>query len=322
MSYTIPLPLGGARTTLDVIDPFSSMVQRFLRRDGLAGYEPETAATLLALFEQQDGPFALFDVGANIGLYSHLCGALFPVADVHAFEPTPTTAGICRAIAAANNLGVQVVEAAVSDQAGNAQLHLSETSDASNSLVAGFKQSVTSVTVESLTLDDYWRRTGVAPDILKIDVETHETSVLAGAMRLIEAHRPTVVIEVLRRRDGDQGPSIEAAFSELGYSYYPLSIESDWDPANAIRGSGTSERDWLLTPQPLAPDFADRWNDWHERLSRCTPDRNSRLSVTMSARAAYRRGGLTELWSSARRFARNDFIPALRRRRSASEAGE
>lgn len=312
MTYRIPLPAAGARSTLDVIDPFSSMVQRFLRREGLGAYEPETAATLLTLFEIQNGPFTMFDVGANIGLYSHLCAAMFGEARVVSFEPTPETADIARAIAAANDLRVEVVEAAVSDRSGRADLHLSETSDASNSLVEGFKQSEAAVTVDLVSLDDHVASTGVGPDILKIDVETHEPEVLAGARSVLAEQRPYVVIEVLRRRGGDQGVAIQAGVDELGYRYYELSATPDWTPREKIRGSGTVERDWLLAPDDLPADFGERWQRWFDRLSECTPDRNPRPPIIGAARAAYRRGGRRELVQSGRQFLVDDVVAPAR----------
>ena len=312
MTYRIPLPAGGYRNSLDVIDPFSSMVQRFLRREGLGAYERETAATLLALCDQRDAPFQLFDVGANIGLYSHLCAAMFANARVTSFEPTPEIAEIARTIASVNGLAVEVVEAAVSDESGTADLHLSQTSDASNSLVEGFKLSDGSVRVERLRLDDHVASTGVGPDILKIDVETHEPAVLAGAREVITEHRPHVVIEVLRRRGVDQGAEIQSAFEGLGYVFYELSGDPTWTPRDSIRGSGTIERDWLLAPAPLSDDFGDRWSSWSDALAACTPDRNSRPPIVGAARAAYDRGGLGELMRSGAGFFMDDVVsPAV-----------
>ena len=313
MTYRIPLPKGGDRTTLDIVDPFSSMVQRFLRREGLRSYEPETAATLLTLFEMQEGPFVFFDVGANIGLYSHLCAAMFENSEVHAFEPTPVIAEIARSIAYANSIDVQVIEAAVSDEAGTAALHLSNTSDASNSLEKGFKPSSDSLQVDRLTLDEYRRRTGSSPATLKIDVETHEAAVLAGAAELLLADRPFVIVEVLRRKRTEQGKAIQAAFAELGYEFYQLTATPDWVPQANIRGSGTVERDWLLAPSSLPPNFAERWSEWQQRLDQCGPDRNSRPPLGGAAAAAFRRGGATELVSSAGRFVAKDLVPLARR---------
>ena len=302
VTYRIPLPEGGRRTSLDVVDPSSSMVQRFLRREGLGAYEPATAATLLTLFELEPGTIRFVDVGANIGLYSHLCAAMFRDPVVHAFEPTPSTASIARAIARANRLDVEIVEAAVSDRDGRAELHLSQTSDASNSLVDGFKISHEAVSVELVRLDDHVARTGIAPSILKIDVETHEPEVLAGATETIRTHRPWIVVEVLRRRGTDHGPAVERALAGIeGYSFFPLSATPDWRPRQHLSGSGTVERDWLLAPVELPDDFAPRWQEWRRRLAACTPDRNPRPSVGHAVRLAHARGGWGEVFASARR---------------------
>lgn len=308
MSYRIPIPSPDGPRTLDVVDPFSSMVQRFLRREGLSAYEPETAATLLALFDVLGPGLRFWDVGANVGLYSHLCAALFEPAEVVAFEPTPDTAEIARAIARANHLDVDVVEVAISDRSGWATLYLSETSDASNSLVEGFKPAAGTVDVATVGLDDVLReRAGRAPDVLKLDVETHEVRVLEGAAEMLREARPYVVVEVLRRRGHDYGPDIERTLEGLGYVYYPLQIPSDWRPRTEVRGSGRIERDWLLAPEPLPDDFVDTFEAWRGRLAQCGRELNSRPPIRGAARAAWQRGGWREVVGSARRFV-NDSV--------------
>ena len=138
MTYLVPLPEGGRTDRLDLVDPFSSSVQRSIRRSGLASFEPETAAALLTLFEQADPDFVLYDVGANVGVYSAMAAAMFRPRAVHSFEPSPTTAEILAKIAWANGGAVTVHECALSDTDGEAALFLSPVSDASNSMVAGF----------------------------------------------------------------------------------------------------------------------------------------------------------------------------------------
>ena len=86
MTYLVPLPEGGRTDRLDLVDPISSSVQRLIRRSGLASFEPETAAALLALFEHADPDFVLYDVGANVGVYSAMAVAMFRPRAVHSFE--------------------------------------------------------------------------------------------------------------------------------------------------------------------------------------------------------------------------------------------
>ena len=235
MTYKIAVP-GGTRG-LDIVDPHSTAVQRSLRQGGLAAYEPPTLTTLLAIFEQESDALTFFDVGANIGLYAEVCAEGFRPQAVHAFEPTPTTAAVARAIVRANRLNVEIVEAALGDQSGVAVLHLSDESDASNSLVAGFKPSSESVTVTVRRLDGYVRATNVHPTVIKIDVETHEPAVLAGAVGTIAADRPYIVIEVLHRNGHDHGTEITAAIEPFGYSYYRWGATPDWVAHSVIAGA-------------------------------------------------------------------------------------
>ena len=93
MSFYTPLPRlpgqSGAEAYLNIVVGKSTAVQRALRREGLAAYEPPTVAAILAVMELQEPGFTFFDVGANVGLYSSLCAAMFDSGRVVAFEPTP-----------------------------------------------------------------------------------------------------------------------------------------------------------------------------------------------------------------------------------------
>jgi FkbM family methyltransferase len=304
VTYRIPLPAGGRVPTLDIVEPNSTAVQRFLRRNGLAAYEPPTLTTLLTLFDTQDDGFTFFDVGANMGLYALICASMFTPGAVDAFEPTPATVAVLRKAVRANRLEVNVIPAAVGAENGRATLHFSSKTDASNSMVEGFKESHGGIEVETLRLDDHVSRTGRAPNVMKIDVETYEPAVLAGAARTIEQSRPYIVIEVLHRRGRDHGIEITEAMAPFGYSYYELSASPAWTKRSAVEGRAKSlHNDWLLTPSPLDDEFDRRWQTWRARLESCTSDRNSRVPVALSIRAALRRGGVSEVVAAGRRYA-------------------
>lgn len=302
MSYKIPLPEGGRSTELDILEPNSTAVQRFIRREGLGAYEPSTAAAVLALCEQLGDGFTMFDVGANMGLYGSLAASVFDPDVVHLFEPAPTAAAVARRIMATNGLRAEVFEVAVSDSSGVGQLQLSPVSDASNSMVEGFRKATGVLSVTTDRLDDHVSRTGVVPQLLKIDVETFEPAVLRGGRHTIEHHRPFIVIEVLKRRGTDHGLEITELMANLGYHFYELSAAPMWEERDTITGSGTTDRDWLLSPEPLDPAFPARWEQWSGRLARCDVDRNPRVPLLASMRAAWGRGGFRELAATARRY--------------------
>lgn len=306
MSYRVPLPAGGRSKQLDLVSPNATSVHRAIRRGGLGAYETSTAAAFLAVCEWKDPGFVLYDVGANMGLYSAMAASMFSPRAVHAFEPTPETADVFGRIVRRNRLEtVQVHRVAAADTAGFAELYLSPVSDSSNSLVHGFRETDRSMVVETVRLDDVVERTGDRMDIVKIDVETFERSVLDGARTAIERDRPVVIIEVLRRKGRDHGVEISEFFAGLGYSCFELSGEPDWQPRDRLVGSGTTDRDWLLLPDGLPDELPAAWQRWRDRLGACTADRNPRVPVMTSVRAARQRGGWREVLATANRYRRS-----------------
>lgn len=302
MTYRIPLPAGGRLAELDIIEPNSTAVQRFIRREGLGAYEPPTAAAVLALCELAGDGFTMFDVGANMGLYGSMAAAMFDPSAVHLFEPAPESARVASEIVRRNDLAAEVFPAAAGDVTGRGSLQLSPVSDASNSMVEGFRDAIGTVEVDTITLDDHVARTGVVPDIVKIDVETFEPAVLRGAARTIGTHRPAIVVEVLRRRGTDHGVELTELMAPHGYHYYELSAAPTWEASPALRGSGTTDRDWLMTPERLDDRFPDRWEHWRRALAECGVDANPRVPIVSSVRAAWRRGGPTEVVATAKRY--------------------
>ena len=304
MTYRILLPEGGPHATLDIVEPSTTAVQRALRRDGLAGYEPPTMATLLALFATQDSGFVFFDIGANMGLYAATCASMFAPGRVHAFEPAPASAEVVRKISRANRLDLEVFEVAVGDANGTASLHLSDKSDASHSLVRGFKKSSGAIEVRTVRLDDHVRTTRAIPDVMKIDVETFEPQVIAGAARTIADSRPLIVLEVLKRRGRDHGEEITAAMEPFGYHYYPLSEEPDWQARQRVQGgsAGVGCNDWLLAPEPIDDSVGQAFDLYRRRLRACEARFNSRVPLTRAVVSAAKRGGVAEVVASGRRY--------------------
>jgi FkbM family methyltransferase len=302
MAYRIPLPEGGRSTSLDILEPNTTAVQRFIRREGLGAYEPPTAAALLTLCAMRDPGFVVYDVGANMGLYGQLAASMFSPKIVHSFEPAPASAKVAERIGRRNRLAMTVHQVALSDQIGTAALHISPVSDASNSLVEGFRDTDVHLDVVTTTIDAMVERTGDHPDIIKIDVETHERAVLDGARATIERDRPALIVEVLRRKGRDHGVEISEFFAGLGYRCFELGSEPDWHPRAGVTGSGTTDRDWLLLPDELPVDFPETWSTWRDRLAACTVDRNPRVPVMASIRAALRRGGWREVAATADRY--------------------
>jgi FkbM family methyltransferase len=241
-------------------------VPKRLASTGLAEYEPRAVECFLALTEVA-GPGAVLDIGANVGLYG-LLAATVGERDVRAFEPTPDLAAVARSAAAANGLGVVVEELALGREPGTATFFLSDKSDSSNSLAEGYRQSSHQLDVTVDTLDAYCARTGVVPALLKVDTETTEPDVLAGAERTIAEHRPWILCEVLpRRRTGE----LADVMAPHGYTWYHLA-DDEPQAVDRLDGDPTyAHLMYLFAPEPVDASFWARVRAWRQAVEAVQP---------------------------------------------------
>lgn len=163
-------------------------------------FEPRSLA---AWADMCESGATVIDVGAYSGLFSIAAAKLYAIPV--AIEPQPV---MCDRIAnncALNMVSFTVINAAASDQAGEARLGVNEavhlTSGASL-----LRKSGGGITVRTIRLDDL--ALGGRVSAIKIDVERAETLVLGGAMKVIEKHRPKLLIEAL---DDDAAAAIKRA---------------------------------------------------------------------------------------------------------------
>jgi FkbM family methyltransferase len=258
-----PREATAASRTITIRTPERTYITRLLEESGLAGYEPDTLACFLAAIEER-GSAPVFDVGANIGVFSWLAAALTP-AEVVAFEPTPDLAAQMRAICFANDLAVTVEEAALGAAPGTAELHLSDKTDSSNSLREGFRPSHKSVSVPVETIDGYVRRTGTTPAVLKVDTESTEPDVLRGAADLLAGTRPWIICEVLA---GRTEADLTAILESLGYSWYRIDGPGPLEQRAVIEGDPSyANMNWLFAPEEPSPAFWQSFAAWRKSIA-------------------------------------------------------
>ncbi len=149
----------------------------------LASWEPfETE-----VFEQVLRPgMTLVDVGANIGHYTLEAARRVGAAGrVIAFEPEPNNFELlCRNIEANRYANVTPVRKALSNHSGVARLALSAENLGGHHLEYASGDS-RSIAIEMLTLDEYFRGTAQAVDVLKMDAEGSELFILEGMSELL-----------------------------------------------------------------------------------------------------------------------------------------
>lgn len=189
------LPGGqSVKLTLDLDDDLSRMWYYW----GYRGYEEPTVRLFSELLRSKS---CVFDVGANIGYYTLLAAtALEGRGEVHAFEPCP---GIFQRLCDNVNRNVlhsaNLNQMALADKDGEQRLFLPVDRAGTNaSLVADFVKQDAFVVTPVARFDSYCRMRATRPvELLKIDVEGAEASVLRGMGALLDDWQPDIICEVL-----------------------------------------------------------------------------------------------------------------------------
>ncbi|HLL73740.1 MAG TPA: FkbM family methyltransferase [Pyrinomonadaceae bacterium] len=198
---------------------------------GWGGYEPETAPVFFELAREAR---AVMDVGAHVGYFSLIAALANPEARVLAFEPLPKAAERFRLNVSLTGVrNVKLFECAVGDAKGAAPLfHLPDAAEgipSSSGLSSGFYTHpfwvesgvVAGGDVSIVTLDEVAEAEKLdRVDLLKIDTESTEPGVLAGAERLLARDRPDIIVEVLPGQG--TAPEISRLLKPLGYTFYLL----------------------------------------------------------------------------------------------------
>lgn len=189
-----------------------------LRGGGDADYEERFSRALLRQVRPGD---VVWDIGANVGLYSlQLSEAVSASGKVYAFEPMPT----CFAELTRRSQGranIQPIQAALGDRTGIAQLTLDDNAlSTTNSL---FIPSGARTVDVRITTGDALVQSGEIPPpaVLKVDVEGFEEEVLRGLSQILanptcralfcevhfgildargERHAPSRIVQLLRDR--------------------------------------------------------------------------------------------------------------------------
>jgi FkbM family methyltransferase len=140
------------------------------------------------------GKSVIFDVGANIGLYSLVAAdSTKDTAKIYAFEPIEENRYYLEENIRRNAYSnIRVVPMAVGERPGKLKIYLAKNSIGTHSVG---RETNDSVTVGKTTIDSFSKKNAVIPDIVKIDIEGYESYAIAGAKRTIKENRPVLFIE-------------------------------------------------------------------------------------------------------------------------------
>jgi FkbM family methyltransferase len=232
---------------------------RVIESSSALTYEPETLSASISLIDFF-GISEFGDIGANVGYYALAIKKVFgSCVSVQAFEAMPKLCGVIRDLCQKNSIEVTINEVAISDKDGEATFYLSSRSDMSNSLNPNFRKPKGLLQVTTRAFDSFSRETGFRPGLLKIDTETTEPAVLAGARDYIDRYRPFIVCEIL---PGRTEHDVQAFIEGIGYTPYHITGD-DFSSVGRICGNTqAAHRDWLLSPHELNPDFNGNYKKW------------------------------------------------------------
>ncbi len=149
--------------------------------------------------------WTVIDIGANCGWYSLALAKRFPGATIHACEPIPATHEVLVRNIRHNGFGnIRTHMLGFSDHATTLEfLHTPNCSGATSLIHAGQPVqdavALQKVTCPCTTLDLFCAQHGIVPHLVKCDVEGAELMVIQGGKQALAAHKPVILIELLRK---------------------------------------------------------------------------------------------------------------------------
>ncbi len=198
-------------------------------------YEPDISQFLLKVVEPGD---TVIDIGANIGFFAVLAGALVgPQGRVYAFEPGANNLPELHHNLTLNSFShVEVIDKPVSNCIEAVSFFLNSDNSGGNALwnPADYpgntksQEETIAQAMTSTTLDAFSERLSPTTlvKLVKIDTEGAEHKVLTGAHRFLRRHAVPFVIAELHefglRKMGASAESLRALMRDLGYETFVL----------------------------------------------------------------------------------------------------
>ena len=205
--------------------PYSREI-RFLHRAITYRFRQDPSEVRYIMQHLHKGGTAI-DVGSHKGGYMYwMRKSIGKSGAVYAFEPQPFLAEYLGQMTRLFGYKNVVIEnLGLSDAKGEAKLFIPnntrETSPGARIDVPDWFDDSRAIEISVTTLDEYFADSEVVPDLIKIDVEGHETKVLSGAIDLIKGAKPYLVIEREQRHLSDEAMGdMFDMLGDLGYAGY------------------------------------------------------------------------------------------------------
>jgi FkbM family methyltransferase len=163
------------------------------------------------------------DIGAHVGYYSCVAGALNDRLQLFLFEMNQDMIPVIEQNLRENGRSdAVVVNRPVADRRRVVSYARSSREPGLSMCAADSVRADQCVLVEAITLDEFFAEAGSCPDLLKIDVEGAELDVLRGAREMIAQHHPTMFVEVHPNKLNDFGASAQQVYDFLRAHDYSI----------------------------------------------------------------------------------------------------
>ena len=184
------------------------------------------------------------DIGANRGTYTYFLAKRCP--RVYAYEPNPWMADFLRKAVPAH---VDVRQLALSNRTGQVNFVIPYNERQQYQHNVGSIDNLDgrageTIAVEVRRIDDE-----SLEDIgfMKIDVEGHEPTVIAGARETIERDRPVMLIEILKFGECAEANALVATITAMDYECFYFNSDGLQHISN--RKTGDKGRNYLFFPK-------------------------------------------------------------------------
>jgi len=203
---------------------------------------------LTAFGEMAKKANVIFDIGANLGVYSILASKKNPDAEIFAFEPYSPNFEMLRSNVARNDCSnIECIETALGIEDGNIEFYVPSdekkiTSVASTNLgfTSGFENpgDLRKISVPQRSLASFIESRELSRvDLMKLDVEYHELEVLKGGEDWLKRFMPVIFCEVSvydvlvanhpgmkDKVDPELSHRLESFLKGLGYTFYAIGV--------------------------------------------------------------------------------------------------
>lgn len=231
----VPVPTHGNLLFLDL---------RLVGTHGLLIGDTLEASEQSAIRPYIKSPSIVYDIGAHIGLHTVYFSSLVGDAgEVYAFEPQPDVLDSLR-LTVSELSNCFLYEVALSDKNSAIDFYIAD--EPSMSGIADCTGSGRRITVESVRLDDFYKRQSLPlPDFIKCDIEGAELSCFLGAREIIHKALPVILFEANPSATSKYGyaPGSIMDFlceiDEANYCFYEIDVRGELVPYSDVRNPFT-----------------------------------------------------------------------------------